>query len=113
MPWSLHPKDPAHYLKVPNLVAAERIAEAVLEKYELRDNLRSVLERLEIDGDIRPVLRCYRDLMVQRDACEEIITLSAYCNGFRVSVIPKDGLQPAFWINLPFAGAFRGKTLSP
>jgi hypothetical protein len=64
---TFYPKDPAHYLKVPNLVAAERIAEAVLEKYELRDNLRSVLERLEIDGDIRPVLRCYRDLMVQRD----------------------------------------------
>src|SRR5205085_4409820 len=61
------PKDPAHYLKIPNLVAAERIAEVVLERYQLRDSINSALEQLETDGNIRPVLKCYRDLMVQRD----------------------------------------------
>jgi hypothetical protein len=61
------PKDPAHYLKIPNLVAAGRIAEMVLERYQLRDTINSALGQLEIDGDIRPVLRCYRDLMVRRD----------------------------------------------
>ena len=30
---------------------------------------------------------------------------------FRVSVIPRNGLQPTFWITLPFAGAFQRKTL--
>jgi hypothetical protein len=45
-------KDPAHYLKIPNLITAERIAEVVLEKYELRETLDSALECLKIDGDM-------------------------------------------------------------
>jgi hypothetical protein len=28
-------------------------------------------------------------------------------------LIPKDGLQPTFWITLPFAGAFQRKMLGP
>jgi hypothetical protein len=68
--FTFDPKDPAHHLKIPNLVAAERIASAVLEKYELRETLNSALKGLEIDGDMRPLLRCYRKLMVQRDVDE-------------------------------------------
>jgi hypothetical protein len=40
-------------------------------KYELHETLGSALEYLEITGDIRPVLRCYRRLMVQRDVREK------------------------------------------
>ena len=64
---TFYQEDPAHYLKIPNWVAAKRIAEAVLEKYGLRESLNAALRSLEIDGDIQPVLSCYRDLMVQRD----------------------------------------------
>jgi len=39
----------------------------VLEKYGLRESLNAVLQNLEIDGDIEPVLNRYRNLMVQRD----------------------------------------------
>src|SRR5271156_6344852 len=60
-------KDPAHYLKIPNKIAAKRIAEAVLQKYGLIESLSAALEFLCSDGDIQPVLSCYRDLMVQRD----------------------------------------------
>ena len=61
-----YPEDPAHYLKIPNAVAAMRIAEAVLKKYGLRNSLNAALHSL-ISGNILPVLSCYRDLMVQRD----------------------------------------------
>jgi hypothetical protein len=60
-------EDPVHYLKIPNLVAEKRIARAVLEKYELRHSLPSVLDNFMSDGHIEPLLSCYRDLMVQRD----------------------------------------------
>jgi hypothetical protein len=64
---TFYPEDPAHYLKIPNLVEAERIAEAVLSRYGLRESLNSALNYLETNGDIRSVLSCYRDLMIQRD----------------------------------------------
>jgi hypothetical protein len=34
-------------------------------------------------------------------------SLSAYYNGFRVSVVAEKGLQLIFWITLPFTGAFQ------
>jgi len=64
---TFYQEDPAHYLQISNAIAAKRIAQTVLEKYGLRESLNSALEFLEIDGDIRLVLSCYYDLMVQRD----------------------------------------------
>ena len=64
---TFHPKDPANYLKIPNKVAASRIAHAVLERYKLSESLVVALQRLAQDGDIERVLSCYRDLMTQRD----------------------------------------------
>ena len=61
------PDDPAHYLKIPNKIAAIRIAEAVLEKYGLRESLNASLRFLISKGGIWPVLSCYQDFMVQRD----------------------------------------------
>ena len=46
----------------------------VLEKYGLRESLDAALLNLEIDGDIEPVLNCYRNLMIQRD-----VGYSDYC----------------------------------
>jgi hypothetical protein len=64
---TFYPKDPAKYLTIPNKIAEERIATAVLDKFGLRNSLNSTLESLFSDGSIQPVLSCYRDLMVQQD----------------------------------------------
>ncbi|KAN0086818.1 putative AAA-ATPase domain containing protein [Elaphomyces granulatus] len=61
------PEDPANYLRIPNSVAARRIAEVVLEKYGLRFSLNATLDTLVSKGHIQPVLSAYRDLMVHRD----------------------------------------------
>jgi hypothetical protein len=61
------PRDPANHLKIPNKVAARRIAHVVLERYKLSESLVVALQRLAQDGDIERVLSCYRDLMTQRD----------------------------------------------
>jgi hypothetical protein len=64
---TFHSKDPAAYLKIPNRVAAKRIAEVILERYQLSQSLPVALHTLVRDGDIEPVLSCYRGLMTQRD----------------------------------------------
>jgi hypothetical protein len=64
---TFYSEDPAHYLKIPNEVAAKRIAEAVLDKYGLRNSLTAALHSLKSSGNIESVLNCYRDLMAQRD----------------------------------------------
>jgi hypothetical protein len=89
-------KDPAHNLKIPNFVAAERIASAVLEKYELRETLNTALDRLDIDGNIRPVLRCYRNLMVQRDVHENDFWKSeeTHRDSFYFSLLRNPSLRP-------------------
>src|SRR2546430_8488918 len=68
------PKDPENQLKIPNKVAAKRIAEAVLERYKLSTSLGVALQTLVQDGDIERVLRCYRDLMTQRDVTIDDLT---------------------------------------
>ena len=68
------PKDPKHNLKIPNNVAARRIAHAVLERFKLSMSLKVALETLIQDGDIERVLSCYRDLMSQRDITYEDLT---------------------------------------
>ena len=64
---TFRPEDPANHLKIPNKVAASRIAHAVLERYKLSKSLVFALQRLAQNGDIERVLSCYRDLMIQRD----------------------------------------------
>jgi hypothetical protein len=61
------PKDPETHLKIPNKVAARRIASMVLERYQLSKSLVVALQTLVRDGDIERMLSCYRDLMTQRD----------------------------------------------
>ena len=93
---TFHPEDPANYLKIPNKIAAKRIAEAVLEKYGLHESLNAALEFLNLNGEIQPVLSCYRDLMVQRDVgfsgfnkSEEI-----HRDSFHFSLLQNHLLQP-------------------
>jgi hypothetical protein len=64
---TFYPEDPVNSLKIPNKVAASRIASVVLERYQLSQSLIVALKTLVGDGDIKQVLSCYRDLMTQRD----------------------------------------------
>jgi hypothetical protein len=64
---TFYDKDPKNFLKIPNEIAARRIAETVLEKFGIRQSLYSTLEYFRSNGNIRQVLNCYRNLMVQRD----------------------------------------------
>ena len=68
------PEDPKTHLKIPNQVAARRIARVVLERYKLSESLVVALQRLAQDGDIERVLSCYRDLMTQRDVTIDDLT---------------------------------------
>jgi hypothetical protein len=94
--FTFDPKDPAYNLKVTNFVAAERIASAVLEKYELRETLNTSLDRLDIDGNIRPVLECYRNVMVQRDVLESDFWKSEeiHRDSFYFSLLRNPSLRP-------------------
>jgi hypothetical protein len=71
---TFYPEDPANYLKIPNKVAASRIASAILERYQLSQSLVVALQTLVRDGDIKRVLSCYRDLMIQRDVTVDNLT---------------------------------------
>ena len=64
---TFYDKEPKKFLKIPNEIAARRIAETVLEKFGIRESLNSVLAYFRYNGNIRQVLNCYRNLMVQRD----------------------------------------------
>ena len=61
------PEDSEQFLKIPNVIAARRIAQAVLRKYGALKTLDSSLRFLESKGEIGDVLRHYRELMVQQD----------------------------------------------
>lgn len=64
---TFYAENPKYFLKIPNAISARRIGEAVLQKYELLGSLYTALGLLETDGNIRPVLACYRRLMIKRD----------------------------------------------
>ena len=64
---TFYAEDPKNFLKIPNAIAARRIAESVLRKYGLLESLPSALNLLQTNGNISPLLSCYQDLMVQRD----------------------------------------------
>jgi hypothetical protein len=72
--FTFHPEHPAKHLKIPNKVAASRIASVVFERYQLSQSLVVALQTLVRDGDIERVLSCYRDLMKQRDVTFDDLT---------------------------------------
>ena len=61
-------KYPTKYLKIPNKVAEKRIIQTVINKFELSASLDVAINDLKVNGDITKALRCYRDLMIRRDA---------------------------------------------
>jgi len=65
---------PKTHLKIPNSVAARRIAGSVLERYDLNDSLEKRLDQLISNGEIRGPLGCYREVMMQRDVTTEDLT---------------------------------------
>ena len=44
---TFYAEDPKHFLKIPNVIAARRIAESVLQKYELLESLPAALNLLK------------------------------------------------------------------
>ena len=71
---TFRPENPVSHLKIPNQVAASRIASSILERYQLSQSLAVALHTLVQDGDIERVLSCYRDLMTQRDVTIDDLT---------------------------------------
>jgi hypothetical protein len=69
-------KNPAIHLKIPNKVAAKRIAEVILERYKLPQSLKVALQTLFQDGDVEQVLSCYRDLMTERDVTPDDLIIT-------------------------------------
>lgn len=67
-------ENPTTHLKIPNAVAAQRIAEVILERYRLSQSLPVALQALLQDGDIEGVLSCYRDVMTDRDVTKKELT---------------------------------------
>ena len=67
---TFHPDKPTSHLKIPNNVAAKRIARAVLEKYNLRSSWKEALQCLIDDGEVEGTLRVYRGWIVQRDVTD-------------------------------------------
>lgn len=68
----------------------------ILEKYGLCESLNAALQNLEIDGDIEPVLNCYRDLMVQRDVGYSDYSASeqTHRDSFYFSLLRNAALRP-------------------
>ncbi|KIX01367.1 uncharacterized protein Z518_09092 [Rhinocladiella mackenziei CBS 650.93] len=71
---TFHPENPTTQLKIPNRVAADRIALAILEKYDLRNSLEEALLHLVEHGELEPTLGCYRELMMQRNITADDLT---------------------------------------
>jgi hypothetical protein len=65
---------PTTHLKIPNSVTADRIALAVLEKYDLRNSFEEALRHLIDDGELERTLGCYRAMMMQRDITVKDLT---------------------------------------
>ena len=90
---TFYDKNPKDYLKIPNEIAAQRIAEVVLEKFGIGDSLNSALEYFRAHGNIRKVLNCYRKLMLQRDVgsnkSEEI-----HRDSFHISLLQNYFIHP-------------------
>jgi len=61
---------PTTHLKIPNNVAARRIARTVLKKYDLSKSLEGAIGLLIANGELEGTLGCYRELMTQRDVTE-------------------------------------------
>jgi hypothetical protein len=61
-------ENPKEYLQIPNLVASKRFIGAVLDRYNMRaTDVDAAMSNIASDGDVRPLLGCYRRLMVERD----------------------------------------------
>ncbi|KIX03383.1 uncharacterized protein Z518_06935 [Rhinocladiella mackenziei CBS 650.93] len=94
---TFHPEKPTTHLKIPNRVAADRIALAVLRKYGLCNSLSEAL-RYPVDyGELEQTLGCYRELMMQRDVTTQDLTQTheaAHRDSFYFSLLQNHFLAP-------------------
>jgi hypothetical protein len=93
---TFYDKDPGNFFKIPNKIAAKRIAETVLEKFGIRGSLNSALESFRFDGNMQKVLNCYRILMVQRDVVNRDFNKSEeiHRNSFYFSMLQNYFIRP-------------------
>jgi len=114
---TFYAEDPEYFLKIPNAISARRIGETVLQKYELLGSLRTALGLLETDGDIRPVLACYRHLMVKRDVGLDdfVKNETIHRDSFYFSLVLNHFLQPhpEFPVTRTSGGAGRADLILP
>ncbi|KIX03496.1 uncharacterized protein Z518_07049 [Rhinocladiella mackenziei CBS 650.93] len=92
-----HPEKPTTHLKIPNRVAADRIALAVLQKYGLCNSLSEALRHLVDYGELEQTLGCYRELMMQRDITTQDLTKTheaAHRDSFYFSLLRNHLLAP-------------------
>jgi hypothetical protein len=108
----LHPNDPKNYLKIPNKIAAKRIATAVIRKYRLGESLNIALSDLAKNGDLKPVLSCYRKMMVQRDVGISDLknkTEEVHRDSFYFTLLQNHCLKPTLEFNV--VKVFRSSTI--
>ncbi|KIX09037.1 uncharacterized protein Z518_00115 [Rhinocladiella mackenziei CBS 650.93] len=94
---TFHPEKPTTHLKIPNRVAADRIALAVLRKYGLCNSLSEALRYLVDYGELEQTLGCYRELMMQRDVTTQDLTQTheaAHRDSFYFSLLQNHFLAP-------------------
>jgi len=88
---------PTTHLKIPNIVAAERIGSAILDRFDLRDTLPLALQYLATEGELGPILGCYRGLMKQRDNNHSALTETTegmHRDNFYFSLLRNPDLTP-------------------
>jgi hypothetical protein len=61
-------KDPSKFMKIPNKIAAKRIATAILNRFGMKaKDIDHALDILSRTGEVAPVLMLYQKMMSKRD----------------------------------------------
>lgn len=60
-------RSPDKYIKIPNLIAAQRFGRTILNRYRLLQTMGDAVWYLESTGNIKGVLGAYQKLMAERD----------------------------------------------
>lgn len=89
--------DPSKFLKIPNLVAAKRFGSAILDRYGLRDSMKSALYDLAATGNPMGVLAGYCRLIRQRDIKGNAFLKSEeqHRDSISVTILENPAIKPA------------------
>jgi hypothetical protein len=89
-------EDPSKFLKIPNLVAAERFGLAILDRYGLDDSMKDALHNLAETGNPMKVLAGYCVLMRQRDVVGDAFakTEADHRDSIWVAILENPAIKP-------------------